>query len=575
MKKLWKYTKGYRAQTFVAPFMKLAEALLELLIPLMVADIIDNGVAKGDDGRVFMMCGLMVLCGTVGMLLSITSQYFSAQAAVGFSCALRRDLFAHVLYLPRSASDRAGGSTLLTRLTADVDKLQNGINLGLRLLLRSPFIVFGAVVMAYITDPEISLVFVGAVPALAVVVFAVILVGIPMFTKVQNKLDRITGLTRDNLRGMRVIRAFRHENEQVEAFDGANESHTKESIFAGVISSLLNPMTYVIVNVAIILIIRQGGLAVDSGRLTQGEIIALYNYMTQILVELVKLANLVVTLTKAGACANRISATLSLPLESSEETDVLEVSDTGIALEFDSVSFRYPGASGDAIHNVSFKLKKGYKLGVLGGTGSGKTTLVDLIPRFYDTTDGELRVFGKNVADYPLMSLRSKIAVVEQSSKLFAGTVAENMRWGKPEASDDDIREALAAAGALDFVLQKDDGIYARVEQRGANFSGGQRQRLAIARALMRKPEILILDDSFSALDYATDLLVRSNISELDYNPTTVVISQRPSAVMDADLIVVLDDGEAVGVGTHAELYESCSVYREIYETQYGGENNG
>ncbi len=575
MKKLWKYTKGFRRQTFAAPFMKLGEALLELLIPLIVADIIDNGVGTGDDGRVWLMCGLMVLCGTVGMLLSITSQYFSAQAAVGFSCALRRDLFAHVLYLPRSASDKLGGSSLLTRLTADVDKLQNGLNLGLRLLLRSPFIVFGAVFMAFITDPEISLVFVGAVPALAVVVFAIILVGIPMFTKVQNKLDKITGHTRDNLRGMRVIRAFRQEDEQIESFDSANADHTKESVFAGVISSLLNPLTYVIVNIAIILIIRQGGFAVDSGRLSQGEIIALYNYMTQILVELVKLANLVVTLTKAGACAKRISKTLDLPLEEEYNGEKSGLDTSAPILEFDSVSFRYPEAAGDALHNISITLKRGGKLGVLGGTGSGKTTLVDLIPRFYEISEGELRFAGKSVSEYPVMALRSNIGIVPQSAQLFAGTVAENIRWGNPDADDDAVIEALTSAGAIDFVLAKEGGINARVEQGGANFSGGQRQRLSIARALIRKPELLILDDSFSALDYATDLLVRTNISSIDYPISTVVISQRPSAVMDADVIVVLDDGEAVGVGTHDELMASCEVYREIYETQYGGEDDG
>ncbi len=574
MKQLWKYTKGYRRQTFVAPFMKLAEALLELFVPLLVAEIIDKGVGEGGDSAlVWRMCGLMVLCGTVGMLLSITSQYFSAQAAVGFSCALRRDLFKHTLYLPRESSDKAGASALLTRLTADVDRVQNGINLGLRLLLRSPFIVFGAVVMAYITDPEMSIIFALAVPALAVVVFAIILLGIPMFAKVQSKLDRLTRHTRDNLRGVRVIRAFNHEDEQVEAFDEANTSHAKETIFAGRVSSLLNPLTYVIVNIAIIMIVKNGGLAVDSGRLTQGQIIALYNYMSQILVELVKLANLIVTLTKAGACAKRITNVLSMPLESDEEHETVKIDETAPAIEFRSASFRYRDSKGDALTNISFSLDGGKRLGVLGGTGSGKTTLVDLIPRFYDVTDGEVLIYGKNVKDYPVMDLRKLIAVVPQSSHLFAGTIAENMRWGNPNATDDDISAALEAAGALDFVLAKDGGIDTRVEARGANFSGGQRQRLAIARALIRKPKILILDDSFSALDYATDLLVRTNIARLENTPATVIISQRPSAVKDADSIVVLDDGEAAGIGTHDELLATCSVYRETYETQYGGEN--
>ena len=574
MKKLWKYTKGYRRQTFAAPFMKLGEALLELFVPLLVAEIIDKGVGEGGDSAlVWRMCGLMVLCGTVGMIISITSQYFSAQAAVGFSCALRRDLFKHTLYLPRAESDKAGASALLTRLTADVDRLQNGINLGLRLLLRSPFIVFGAVFMAYLTDPEMSLIFALSVPALAVVVFAIILLGIPMFAKVQSKLDRLTRHTRDNLRGVRVIRAFNHENEQVEYFDEANDSHAKETIFAGRVSSLLNPLTYVIVNIAIIMIVKNGGLAVDSGRLTQGQIIALYNYMSQILVELVKLANLIVTLTKAGACAKRITGVLSMPLESDEEHETVEIDETAPAIEFRSASFRYRDSKGDSLTDISFRLDGGKRLGVLGGTGSGKTTLVDLIPRFYDVTGGEVFVYGKNVKDYPVMDLRKLIAVVPQSSHLFAGTVAENMRWGNPNATDDDIRAALDAAGALDFVLEKDGGIEARVEARGANFSGGQRQRLAIARALVRKPKILILDDSFSALDYATDLRVRTNIARLENSPATVIISQRPSAVKDCDCIVVLDDGASAGVGTHSELMEDCAVYRETYATQYGGEN--
>ncbi len=574
MKRLWKYTKGYRRQTAVAPFMKLGEALLELFVPLLVAEIIDKGVGEGGDpALVWRMCGLMVLCGTVGMALSLTSQYFSAQAAVGFSCALRRDLFKHVLYLPREESDKAGASALLTRLTADVDRLQNGINLGLRLLLRSPFIVFGAVVMAYITDPEMSVIFALAVPALAVIVFAVILLGIPMFAKVQAKLDRLTRHTRDNLRGVRVIRAFNHEGEQVESFDEANDTHSKESIFAGGVSSLLNPMTYIIVNIAIIFIVKNGGLAVDSGRLTQGQIIALWNFMSQILVELVKLANLIVTLTKAGACAKRITNVLALPLEEDAEHAATEINESAPAIEFRSASFRYRDSKGDALANVSFKLGAGKRLGVLGGTGSGKTTLVDLIPRFYDVTDGEVFVFGKNVKEYHVMDLRKLIAIVPQSSHLFAGTVAENMRWGNPKASDDEIRAALDSAGALDFVLEKEGGIETRVEARGANFSGGQRQRLAIARALIRKPKILILDDSFSALDFATDLKVRTNIAKLEDTPATVIISQRPSAVMDADCIVVLDDGEAAGIGTHGELMQTCDVYREIYATQYGGEN--
>lgn len=576
MKGLWKYFRGYKREAIAAPFMKLFEALLELLIPLLVAEIVDNGIRTGDKGHVYAMCGLMVLCGTVGMLFSITSQYFSARAAVGFSCAVRRDLYRHVLWLPREESDEAGGSTLLTRLTADVDRLRNGVNLGLRLLLRSPFIVFGSVIMAYITGPQAAWVFLAAVPVLAVVVFVIILWGIPLFARVQARLDELTRHTRDNLRGVRVIRAFRHENEEIEAFDNANEAHTKQTLFAGRISSLLNPLTYVIVNFAVILLIKSGAPTVDSGVLKQGQIIALYNYMAQILTELVKLANLVVTLTKSAACARRISATLALPVDDDGQEKTVPAPVEGApAVEFREAGFRYRGASGDSLFPMSFSLEHGQTVGILGGTGSGKTSLVGLIPRFYDVTSGEVLVDGVNVKSYPIVELRSKIAYVAQYAHLFTGTVAENIRWGNPDATDDDVKNALEAAGALDFVMEKDGGINCKVEQGGKNFSGGQRQRLTIARALIRKPEILILDDSFSALDYATDLKVRGNIASLDCRPATVIISQRPSSVMTADKIIVLDDGETVGVGTHDELLSTCRVYREIYDSQYGGEENG
>lgn len=576
MKGLWKYFRGYKREAAAAPFMKLFEALLELLIPLLVAEIVDHGIGEGNTSYVWKMCGLMVLCGTVGMLFSITSQYFSAKAAVGFACAVRRDLYRHILWLPRVESDTAGGSTLLTRLTADVDRLQNGVNLGLRLLLRSPFIVFGSVIMAYITGPQVAWIFLATVPVLAVVIFVIILWGIPLFAKVQARLDVLTRHTRDNLRGVRVIRAFRHEDEEIEAFDYANGVHTKQTLFAGRISSLLNPLTYVIVNLAIILLVKFSAPTVDSGVLKQGQIIALYNYMAQILTELVKLANLVVTLTKSAACAGRISATLELPLEDGGENRPMPTPVKGApAVEFRSVGFRYKGAAGDSLSPMSFILKHGETVGILGGTGSGKTSLVGLIPRFYDATEGEVLVDGVNVKDYPAEGLRSKIAYVAQTAQLFTGTVAENIRWGKPDATDEEITAALDAAGALEFVMRKDGGINCAVEQGGRNFSGGQRQRLTIARALIRKPEILILDDSFSALDYATDLKVRGNIAALDCDPATIIISQRPSSVMTADKIIILDDGETVGIGTHKELLVSCRVYREIYDSQYGGEENG
>lgn len=576
MSGLWKYFRGYRREAAAAPFMKMIEALLELLIPLFVGKIITYGIGEEDPHVVWVNVGWMVLCGTVGMILSITSQYFSARAAVGFSCAVRRELYRRVLSLPRSESDRMGASTLMTRLTADVDRLQNGINLGLRLLLRSPFIVFGAVVMAFLTDVQIGWVFAAAVPAMAVVTFAIILWGIPLFSGVQKKLDALTRRTRDNLRGVRVIRAFRHEEEETEAFDAANEEHTRKTVFAGRISSLLNPINFIIINAAVIFIIRLGGPAVDTGRLTQGDVIALYNYMGLILTELVKLANLVVTLTKAAACAERISATIALPAEDEGQTKPVPADkEDAPAIEFRMAGFRYRGAAGDSLAPLSFAVAHGETVGILGGTGSGKTTLVDLIPRFYDATCGQILVNGNDVRDYPVLALRSKIAFVPQTAQLFSGTVAENVRWGKPDASDAEVEEALSAAGAMEFVEKKEGGIHAVVEQGGKNFSGGQRQRLTIARALIRKPEILVLDDSFSALDFATDLLVRTNIAGLKYRPATLIISQRPSSVMSADKIIVLDDGDAVGIGTHRELMQSCEVYREIYDSQYGGDEDG
>jgi ABC-type multidrug transport system fused ATPase/permease subunit len=575
MSKLWKYFKGYRREAVAAPFMKMLEALLELMIPLFVAEIIDVGIAEGRSEYVWQMCGLMVLFGTVGIVVSITSQYFSAKAAVGFSCAVRRDLYKRTLSLPRAESDTLGSATLLTRLTADVDRLQNGINIGLRLLLRSPFIVFGAMIMAFLNDWRIALVFLAAVPVLAIVIFVIILWGIPLFAGVQAKLDVLTRHTRDNLRGVRVIRAFRHENEQVEAFDKANDEHKKKNVFASGISALLNPLTYVIVNIAIIMLVKNGVLAVDSGRISQGDLFAIYQYMTMILVELIKLANLIVTLTKSAACAERIGKTLSLPVEDSPN-ELPDIQSGAPVLEFKNTSFKYRSASGDSLSDVSFSLASGETIGILGGTGSGKTTLIDLIPRMYDATKGEVLFCGADVKDWPIAELRRRIAVVPQSARLFSGTVAENMRWGNADATDEEIKAALFAADALGFVEEK-GGLDIPVEQGGSNFSGGQRQRLTIARALVRKPQLLILDDSFSALDYATDLRVRTNIASLDYHPAIVVVSQRPSSVMDAEQILVLDAGDAVGLGTHDKLLANCAVYREIYFSQYGerGQENG
>ena len=572
MKKLSGYMRGYRRDCVLSPLFKLLEALLELMIPLIVKNIIDIGIGSHDDGYILRCCALMALLGAVGLAFSITAQYFSARASVGFASRVRQELFGHVMSLPRSEADAAGASGLVTRLTADTDKLQSGINLGLRLLLRSPFIVFGSVIMAFTIDSRLALIFCALVPVLAAVIFALILSGIPLYAKVQSKLDGLTRIARDNLRGARVIRAFRHESEEVEAFDEQNAQYTRSSLFAGRISALLNPLTYVIVNIGIIVLVRSGAPAVDSGRLTQGELIALYNYMAQILTELVKLANLIVTLSKAAACARRISDALDLPSEDSSDAPAPAAVPGAPAVEFCDVSFGYRGAGADSLESVSFKVMPGETVGILGGTGSGKSTLINLIPGFYEPTAGKVLIDGVDAADYSPRALRSKIAVVPQSALMFSGTVRSNLLWGKPDADDAEIREALDAACALDFVKEKShgDSFDAPVEQGGRNFSGGKRQRLTIARALIRKPRILILDDSFSALDYATDLKLRSNIAAMKSRPATFIVTQRPVSVINADKIIVLDDGKAVGIGTHSELLEGCETYREIYRSQYG-----
>lgn len=568
--------RGYGRDCVLSPLFKLLEALLELMIPLIVKDIIDNGVSSGDSSSILRSCGLMALLGAIGLAFSITAQYFSARASVGFASRVRRELFAHTMALPRSEADAAGASSLVTRLTADADKLQSGVNLGLRLLLRSPFIVFGSVIMAFTVDKKLALIFCGLVPVLAAVIFALILSGIPLYSKVQSKLDGLTRIARDNLRGTRVIRAFRHEKEETEHFDAQNADYTRQTLFAGRISALLNPLTYVIVNIGIIILVKSGAPAVDSGRLTQGELIALYNYMAQILTELVKLANLIVTLSRAAACAKRISAALELPAEDSS-TEPCPAAVTGApAVEFRGVSFAYRGAGADSLDDLSFRVMPGETVGILGGTGSGKSTLINLIPRFYEPTAGKILIDGVDSVEYAPRALRGKIAIVPQAALMFTGTVRSNLLWGKPDASDDDMRRALDEACAVDFVDQKSPGkaaFDAPVEQGGRNFSGGQRQRLTIARALIRKPRILILDDSFSALDYATDLKLRSNIANSDYHPATFIVTQRPASVMNADRIIVLDDGRAVGIGTHDELLKNCEVYREIYMSQYGGDD--
>ena len=564
MSKLFKYFRGYYLKAGVAPFFKLAETLLELLIPGIVAALIDSGVGAADASVVWRKCGLMVLIGFSGLVLSACSQWFSANAAVGFSCALREDVFAHVLRMTRSGADSTGTSALLTRLTADIDRLQNGVNLTLRLLLRSPFVVFGAVVMALTVDLKTGLWFVAAVPVLAAVIFTIILGGIPKQNEVGRKLDRLTGAVRESIRGVRVIRAFRGEDRKSAEFDALNSDHERSSYRAGMFSALLNPLTFAAVNILVILVIRSGAAGVREGRLSTGSLIALYNYTAMILTELVKLADLSLRITKSYSCAKRIVTVLETETDIQSDMPVPEKKPGAPALSFKCAGFRYPDASADALEPLSFSVMPGKTLGVIGGTGSGKSTLLKLAEGYYAPTSGDIEVFGTSIREYSLKDLRGLISAVPQKAQLFSGTVAGNIRWGKPDATDAEVTEALRAAGALDFVLKKDGGIDCAVEQGGSNFSGGQRQRLTIARALVSKPAILILDDSFSALDYATEKHVREGIMSLESRPAVIIISQRPAAVAACDSILVLEDGRCAGLGTHGELLRSSSVYREI-----------
>jgi ABC-type multidrug transport system fused ATPase/permease subunit len=575
MRRLMKYFRGYRARAAVAPFFKLAEALLELLIPGIVAALIDDGVAAADAAVIWRKCGIMALIGAAGLALSACSQWFSASAAVGFSCALREDLFGRVLRLPAEQSDRVGGSALLTRLTSDVDRLQNGINLTLRLLLRSPFVVFGAVVMAVMTDRQTGIWFVAAVPVLAAVIFTVILGGIPLHAAVGRKLDSLTGAVRDSLRGVRVIRAFRGEERSEESFGRLNRENEKASSAAGAFSALLNPLTFALLNILVILVIRTGSVGIESGRLTGGQLVALYNYTAMILTELVKLADLSLRITKSAACARRIADVLDLPVEDDGGAAAVEPVPGSPALEFEDAGFRYPGSRADSLEPLSFSLSRGGTLGIIGGTGSGKSTLVSLIERIYEPTTGHIRLFGRDVRDYPLRELRRMVAFVPQDAKLFSGTVAENVRWGRPGATDEEVTEALRAAGALDFVMAREGGIDCPTGQGGSNFSGGQRQRLTIARALISGAPLLVLDDSFSALDYGTERLVRNNVTRADGRPAVIIISQRQPSVEECDTILVLEDGRCDGLGTHADLLESSPVYREIFAARGGSSAGG
>lgn len=562
--------KNYKKETILAPLFKLLEASFELMIPLVVAAIVDKGIGRGDLSYVYKMGGMMILLGIVGLIAAVIAQYFSAKAAVGVATKLRQSLFGHIQSLSYTEVDTVGTSTLITRLTSDVNQVQSGVNMTLRLLLRSPFIVFGAMIMAFTVDVKAALVFVGVIPLLCIVVFGIMLLTMPMYQQVQKHLDKVLALTRENLRGIRVIRAFHKEKEEIDKFKKENESLTGMQLMVGKISALMNPVTYVIVNLGLVVLIYLGAMQVDAGHLSQGQVIALINYISQILIELIKMANLIVLITKALSSAKRINSVFDVKSSMVEEgnEDIAENQETPI-LEFENVSFCYANAGEESLSEIDFAVYKGETVGIIGGTGSGKSTLVNLIPRFYDATKGMVRFHGKPIEQYSLETLRERIGVVPQKAVLFKGTIKSNLCWGKKDASEEEMKEALLAAQALGFVEKRDQALDAPVAQGGKNFSGGQRQRLTIARALVRKPEILILDDSTSALDYVTDARLRMELKARKDTMTTFIVSQRTSSIQFADKIVVLEDGKMVGLGTHKYLLEHCEVYQEIYASQY------
>ena len=567
MKKLLKFMKGYGKECALGPLFKLLEAAFELVIPLVVARIVDNGIAQMDRGYILKMCAVMISLGVIGLICSVTAQYFAAGAAVGFCTRLRHAVLERILGLSYRQIDSMGTSTMITRMTADINQIQNGENLTLRLLLRSPFVVFGAMIMAFTIDVQAALVFVGVIPVLCLIVFGIMLITMPMYRKVQGALDQVTSATRQNLTGVRVLRAFCKEEDEVRAFQGMTNDLAEKQLTAGGVSVLMNPVTLVVINLAVVLLVRIGAVKVDGGILTQGMVIALYNYMSQILVELVKMANLIITMTKAAACANRVSAVLDM--QSDQKSGTKSADGITGEVEFRGVSARYSDSGNPALMNVSFLAKPGQTVGIIGGTGSGKTTLVSLIPRLYDASEGQVLIGGQNVDEYDMDSLRHQIGIVPQKAVLFKGTIRQNLLWGNENASDNDLWAALEIAQAREVVKDKDGELGAAVEQGGVNFSGGQRQRLTIARALVRSPKILILDDSASALDYATDASLRKAIRSMKNPPTTFIVSQRAASVRYADEILVLEDGALVGKGTHEELLGSCAVYQEIYYSQF------
>ncbi len=581
MKKLLVYLKDYKMESVLGPLFKLLEATFELIVPLVMARIIDVGIAQGDKSYIFHMFCVLILLAAIGLTCSITAQYFAAKASVGFSTTLRYELFKHIQTLSFSEMDTVGTSTLITRMTSDINQVQSGVNLVLRLFLRSPFIVFGAMIMSFTVNVKAALVFVVTIPLLSIVVFGVMVISIPMFKKVQAALDRVLGKTRENLEGVRVIRAFNKEENEIQDFNEQNNRLTNLQMVVGRLSALMNPATYIIINVSIVAVIWVGGGQVYDGIITQGEVVALVSYMSQILVELIKLANLIINITKSIACGNRIAEIMdmkpSIPKEiraaktaGTEKTQ----SDTKIpAVEFDHVCMNYAGAGEEALTDIDFKAMRGQTIGIIGGTGSGKSSVVNLIPRFYDVSKGAVRIYGKDVREYDVTSLRDKIGMVMQKAVLFHGTIRENLLWGNPDATDEQLNRAIEIAQATDVVAGKEGGLDYEIEQNGRNLSGGQKQRLTIARAVVKDPDILILDDSASALDFATDARLRAALRNMQGEKTIFIVSQRTSSIQFADQILVLDDGQTVGLGTHEELLKNCETYREIYESQFKKED--
>ena len=572
MRKLLVYLKGYEKETILGPLFKLLEASFELIVPLVMAAIIDNGVANSDKPYIMKMCMILFLLAVIGLTCSITAQYFAAKAAVGFSTKLRHALFEHIQTLSFSEMDTVGTSTLITRMTSDVNQTQNGVNLVLRLFLRSPFIVFGAMIMAFTIDFKAALIFVVTIPLLSVIVFGVMIVSIPLYKKVQAALDKVLGITRENLTGSRVIRAFNKEADETENFNESNDALTRIQLFVGKISALMNPLTYVIINGAIVVLIWTGAIRVNSGYITQGQVVALVNYMSQILVELIKLANLIININKSIACGNRIQSVFEMQssvLDPKAAVSAEKDKEGVLAAEFSHVSLTYAGAGEESLTDIDFVVQKGETVGIIGGTGSGKSSVVNMIPRFYDATKGSVKVNGVDVRDYTLEDLRSRIGMVLQKAVLFKGTIRENLLWGNENATDEELMQALTIAQAKEFVDKKEGGLDFMIEQGGKNLSGGQRQRMTIARAVVKKPEILILDDSASALDFATDAKLRMAIRDMEEKATVFIVSQRAASIMYADRIIVLDDGKIVGMGTHEELLKQCEVYQEIYYSQF------